>query len=172
MAGIPGHAPRRYTREEKLALVTEIDRRYQAGEGTLRKIASALGTTETSYHNWRNAGIEPLESLALEQPKVRRAFTRAERARFVNEIESMRGEGLSIESACRALGISETAYRRWKRDGEPLPTMRSVNLTALVPLPHPVAAMPTETLTVIAPSGHRVEGLGIESAAALLRALA
>lgn len=172
MAGIPGCAPRRYTQEEKIALVTEIDRRYQAGEGSLKNIARVLGTTETSYHNWRNAGIEPLDSPANEQPKARWAYTRAERVRFVNEVENMRGEGLSIESACHKLGISETAYRRWKRAAAPSVTMRPVELTALVALPQPVSVMPTETLTVIAPSGHRVEGLGLESAAALLRALA
>lgn len=172
MAGIPGQAPRRYTQEEKIALVTEIDRRYRAGEGTLRKIASALGTTETSYHNWRNAGIEPHELPEAEHDKPRKAYTRTEREHFVNEIENLRGKGLSIESACHTLGISETAYRRWKRAGEPLLTMRPVELTALVALPHPATAKSNETLTVIAPSGHRVEGLGIESAAALLRALA
>lgn len=58
MAGIKGCPPVRYTQEEKVALVTEIDRRYRAGDGALRVIAASLGTTETSYYNWLKAGIE------------------------------------------------------------------------------------------------------------------
>lgn len=114
---------RTYTMEEKVALVSEIERRYRAGEGTLGSIARSLGTSDTSYHNWVRAGIGATPA--------------------------------------------------------PAPVMRPVEVTALVPvapstlsLVAPHVASVTETLTLVSPSGYRVEGLAIESAAALLRALA
>ncbi len=111
-------APRTYTLEQKLALVTEIERRLRTGEGTVRAIAESLGTTDTSYHNWVKAGI-------------------------------------------RASA----------------PTMRPVEVTAVVPFsrsaltvaPSPKAA-PAQ-LALVAPGGYRLEGLCVETAAALLRAL-
>lgn len=52
-------APPIYTAEDRVALVTEIQRRFAAGEGNTRAIASSLGTTETIYHNWVKAGGRP-----------------------------------------------------------------------------------------------------------------
>ncbi len=112
-------APPAYTTEERVALVTEIQRRFAAGEGSLRAIAASLGTTDTSYHNWVRAGIRPA-------------------------------------------GV---------------PAMRQLEVTALVPAgpaaltlaPAPKAA--PVPLTLVAPGGYRLEGLDVEAAAALLRAL-
>lgn len=112
-------APPTYTTEERLALVTEIQRRFAAGEGSIRAIAASLGTTDTSYHNWVRAGIRPA-------------------------------------------GV---------------PAMRSIEVTALVPAGPaaltlaPAAKAAPVQLTLVAPSGYRLEGLDVEAAAALLRAL-
>ena len=59
MARDAGRAGRPFTAEEKLELVTEIARRYCAGEGSLQAIARKLGTSDTNYHNWVRAGIRP-----------------------------------------------------------------------------------------------------------------
>lgn len=112
-------APPIYTPEDRVRLVTEIQRRFAAGEGTIRTIAASLGTTETSYHNWVKAGVRPA-------------------------------------------GV---------------PAMRPIEVTALVPAgptaltvaPPPKAA--PVPLTLVAPGGYRLEGLDVEAAAALLRAL-
>jgi hypothetical protein len=55
--------------------------------------------------------------------------------------------------------------------------MRPVEVSASLPVPSTALTIFTpkpapETLTLSAPGGYRLEGLGIESAAALLRALA
>lgn len=110
--------PPTYTHEQKVALVTEIERRVLAGRGSLRAIAAELGTCDASYNNWIRAGIKA-----------------------------------------------------------PVPTMRPVEVTALVPvgpsaltLVPPAKAAPAQ-LTLVAPGGYRLEGLCVETAAALLRAL-
>ena len=113
-----GAWPRSYSGAEKFALVTEIERRFRAGEGSLQAIASRLGTCEASYHNWTKAGIRPV--------------------RPVDEVP-----------------------------------LRPVEVTALVPVTEQEPAAPSRTpLSLVAPGGYRLEGLSVESAAALLRALA
>ena len=112
-------APSVYTVEERVALVTEIQRRFATGEGSIRAIATSLGTTDTSYHNWVRAGVRPPDS----------------------------------------------------------PPMRPIEVTALVPAgpaaltlaPAPKAA--PVPLTLLAPGGYRLEGLDVQAAADLLRAL-
>lgn len=171
MPGIPGCAPRRYTHEEKVALVTEIDRIHRERGGPLRAIAAELGTTDTSYLNWRRSGIEPLPE--SKRHPVRRIFSQAEREEFLAEVDRRREQGETVESACRGLGISDKSYRAWRAKAR-LP-MRPVELiTALVPVqPQAIVESPVpHALTLIAPGGYRIEGLTTESAAALLRALA
>lgn len=175
MAGIPGCAPRRYTHEEKVALVTEIDRRHRIQGDPLRVIANQLGTTDTSYSNWRKAGIEPVK-----EPRRAEAnhppYSATERERLLAEVDCLRGQGLSIVKACATAGISNKSYRKWKDDLAPPSAMRPVEITALVPVARAPVPMVTskpapETLSLLAPGGYRIEGLSVESAAALLRAL-
>lgn len=176
MAGNHRWTPRTYTLEEKIALVTEIDRRYRSGDGSLRAIATALGTTETSYCNWVEAGIKPSPAPGSHTLRI---YSPAEREQVVAEVTRLRGEGQSLRSACHAAGVSDNSFRRWRADTAPPSAMRAVEVTALVPvapaaqsLATPRSASAIETLSLIAPGGYRLEGLGIESAVALLRALA
>lgn len=172
MADIRHKKPHTYTAEERIALVTEIDRRQRAGEGTRVAIAAALGTSDTNYYNWVKSGIEPASaSLPL---AVSRIYSSSEREKRLSEVELLRRAGESIASACRQVGISGKSYRRWKADLFPSPVIRPVEVTSLVPLAdaHAIAASVAETLVLHAPGGYRIEGLAIESAAALLRALA
>lgn len=157
---------RQYTIEQKLSLVTEIERRYRAGEGSLSAIAEALGTSESNYHNWLRAGIRPAK-----KPAAPRQYSPEEREQVRAEVDRLRGEGLGLEAACKAVGIAETTYRKWRDDATPL-TLRPVEVTALVPLAHPTPAPAALGLTLVAPSGYRIEGLAVETAAQLLRALA
>lgn len=115
----------------------------------------------------------------------------AERERFVREVDRLRAAGKSQEVACKAAGISADSYRRWREELAPIPAMRPVEVAArppemmaLVPAapqaltlapPRPAAdghLVPVRGLTLVAPGGYRVEGLAVETAAALLRALA
>jgi transposase-like protein len=168
MPGIPGCAPRRYSHEEKVALVTEIDRLHRERGGQLKAIAAELGTTITSYLNWRRSGIEPPPE-PKKQPN-RRAYPQEERRRLLAEVERLLEEGKTLAEACRVAGISDESYRRWKLDAHPV--IRPVEITALVPILSEPRRTSPDTLTLSAPGGYRLEGLSIESAAALLRALA
>ena len=179
-------AARTYTVEERVALATAIARRYDSGEGSIRAIALTLGTTESNYYNWRRAGLvreAAVAEPAPAPPAARRFYTEAEREALLAKVDELRAGGRNMEAACRALGIADSSYRKWKAAGAPLPTMRPVEVRALVPVPMPTAlalAPPRPAgepvalagLVLVAPGGYRVEGLGVEAAAALLRALA
>ena len=170
MAGKVGTALRTYTLAEKTALVTEIERRFQAGEGSIRAIASQLGTCEASYYNWTKAGIK-----AASQPV--KPYSSDERELLQAEVDRLLASGMNTTAACEAVGIAPNTLRRWRQDGDGEPEFRAVGVTALVPsTPGPlVVTAPAQApayLSLVAPGGYRIDGLGIETAAALLRALA
>ena len=71
--------------------------------------------------------------------------------------------GWSLAAVARAVGVSIGSVRNWRR---------SSAASALVPVVvTPSRAIPPAALTVVAPSGYRVEGLDVPTTAALLRAL-
>jgi transposase-like protein len=164
-----------YTPEERAALVTEIDRRYRAGEGSVKAISEQLGIAGSNYYNWLKVGIRPTRPPA---PAVAaRKYEPAERERLVAEIERLRDEGVPGKTACKQVGVSHTSYLEW-RQTRPHP-MRPVEVTALVPVaptaltlapPKAVVNAPV-SLSLVAPGGYRIEGLAVDTAAALLRAL-
>lgn len=148
---------RAFTLEQKAALVSEIARRYCDGEGSLQAIAQKLGTSDASYHNWVKAGIRPAG-------RVARVFSAAERERLIAEVGRLQADGQGLSSACREVGISDESYRRWREDAHSINGMRPVEITAVVPAaPSALASYrpsTTEALTLMAPSGYRIEGLG------------
>ncbi len=78
-----------------------------------------------------------------------------------------REQGAPWAVIARETGLDVRKLQRWQsqtRRASPVPVLRPVEV---LPAPEPVPA-----LTVIAPSGVRVEGLGLEQAAQLLRLLA
>lgn len=178
-----GTMPRLYTLEEKTAIVTKVETLLRAG---LNKTAAieAAGTNSASYANWVRAGIRPTQRPA----PVKRSPE--EQARLVAAVQAHLTEGLTVSAACREVGIREERFYLWRKQLAPPPPMRPVQLeagaevTALVPVlsaaitfaPSPPEAEPPAPpmagLALVAPSGYRIEGLGVETAAALLRALA
>lgn len=123
---------RTYTLEEKTALVTEIDRRYRAGEGALRTIAASLGITDTNYYNWLKAGIRPVKMRPVEVTAV-------------------------VPAPVVAPAVAPPA---------PAPVPASAPTTTVT------VASVASSLTLVSPGGYRIEGLAVETAAQLLRALA
>jgi transposase-like protein len=172
-----------YSRAEKSALLAQIDRLYQAGGRTYVSIARELGLGDTSYHRWLSQGIKPARARApvVATPVSPRVFIAAEREQMVADIDGLRARGNSMKSACMAVGISDKSYRNWKEALAPRLPMRQVEVTAMVPAPTaglaltlvpPMPAAGAPALTLVAPGGYRIEGLCIETAARLLRALA
>jgi len=170
-------ARKSYSPAEKSAFVAAVERLYNAGGRTYASIALELGLHESSYHSWVRQGIKapppaPIVTTAL-APRV---FEPAERERLLVEVDRLRGRGHGVRSACRTAGISEKSYRNWKAAAAPALPMRVVEVTALVPtVATALALLPPKsvapTLTLVAPGGYRIEGLAVETAAALLKAL-
>jgi hypothetical protein len=85
------------------------------------------------------------------------------RAQIVAFAARAREMGWSLSMVARVVGVSVGSVRNWRRESP---------VTALVPVvvtPSRVGERPA--LTVVAPSGYRVEGLDVATTAALLRAL-
>lgn len=179
---------RQYTLAEKQALVAEVERLYAQGGTSYVAIARQLGIGESSYHSWRTAGIQAASTPTSPEeiaPLPRVAYDAAARKAKVEAVEQRLAAGQTQEAACRAESIQAKTFRHWRqqRDGQPCapaPTelpLRQVAITALVPAfaahaePVPVAPLPL-ALSLVVPGGYRLEGLDVESAARLLRALA
>lgn len=170
---------RMFTPAEKALLVGEVESRLRTEGGSVRSIAQALGISDSLYYVWVKAGIRPPGS---SQPDAARHRTDAERAAVVARVDAHVAAGGNVRPACRAAGVSEKSYRRWKEKLAPPPVMRPVEVTALVPVapaglpaitfaPAAAESVPAP-LTLHVPGGYRLEGLDVASAATLLRALA
>lgn len=165
-----------YSLAQKVALVAEVDRLYRGGGRTYTSIAQELGINDASYHSWVRQGVKA--ALPPASPTTRLPYAPADREVLLAEVDRLRGLGQSIHAACRASGISEKSYRTWRDVAAPLAPMRPVEVTgsmpsttmalALVPpRPAPIAA----AFALVAPGGYRIEGLSVEAAAQLLKAL-
>ena len=167
-----------YSAAEKSALVAEVERLYRVGGRTYPSIARELGLGDSTYHNWVKRGVKPTAP-AIGERVMAAPYTAADRTKLVAHINALRGEGQAIAPACHAVGISPKSYRKWREDAAPtapFAVMRPVEVTVLVPTAMsfvptaPPATAPA--LALFAPGGYRVEGLSVEAAAQLLRALA
>ena len=70
----------------------------------------------------------------------------------------------------RTLGLSEGVLRRWQRSGKKVPRPHASLLRPISIKPAPISDQ--KHLCLVTPSGMRLEGLTVESAAELLRRLA
>jgi hypothetical protein len=85
------------------------------------------------------------------------------RARIVAFAAQARAAGWSLPRVARAVGVSVGSVRNWRREPP------AAALVPVVVTPRPI--IEPAALTVVAPSGYRVEGLDVATTAALLRAL-
>ena len=83
------------------------------------------------------------------------------RARVVAWARGRRAAGASWEEIKRELGQQFDTVRRWCVDGS--------ETKALVPVRVVAAKVPSRTLSVVSPTGFRIDGLTPAEAAALLR---
>lgn len=88
------------------------------------------------------------------------------RAEVINYASERRRCGDGVRKIARALGVSPESIRRWTTPG----TIRQTRALVPIVVRDDDDATPGP-LTVTSPSGYRVEGLTLTSAAALLRAL-
>jgi hypothetical protein len=88
------------------------------------------------------------------------------RAEIIGYARHRHAAGVSVRAIAAATGVSAESVRRWlaARAGRPV---------GPAPLPVEVLAPPgADGLVLVTPAGHRLEGLRVATAAALLRALA
>ena len=93
-------------------------------------------------------------------------YPRELRERATAWAERQVAAGVTIAAIARAIGMDPERVRRWL-----LPTSRRVRQRDLVQVAVVPAVTATRTMSVIAPTGYRVDGLSVEDAVALLRAL-
>jgi len=190
-----------YTPAEKAALVGEVQRRQRSEGLSAGHIAHQIGISSASYYSWVRAGVRAPESALTVQAAAGKASSAALRAKAGRRYDAGRRDALLAEVAARreageglgailkSLDLGRKSYARWLECERPMPAFRAVvvedapsELTpaaatvALVPIAEADQAISTPTgpalLTLVAPGGYRIEGLAVDSAAALLRALA
>jgi hypothetical protein len=87
-------------------------------------------------------------------------------------VDAARGEGQAWWGIAEALGLSESALRRWRADDDGHEGVAPLPVEVIADEATVVAAWPTRSIggvmTLVSPSGYRVEGLGVEQLAALL----
>lgn len=87
-------------------------------------------------------------------------------------VDAARDEGQAWWQIAAALGLSESALRRWRADDDGGEGVALVPVEVIVDEAPVGAARPTGgiggALTLVSPRGYRVEGLGVEQLAALL----
>ncbi len=91
-------------------------------------------------------------------------YDTALKKRVIAFAEAKRRDGRSWADISSELGIAFETVRRWCVATDGVHRMREVHVVA--------ERSVQRVVTVLAPSGHRVEGLSLHDAAALLRALA
>lgn len=97
------------------------------------------------------------------------AVPRALRARLASHAQSRRRAGAGWWTMGRELGVSGSTLQRWCAKA-PRPALRPVRV-ARVAARERVVERSERGLVVVTAAGHRVEGLDVDEAAALLRAL-
>lgn len=178
---MPKRTKKTYTLEQKAALVAEVQRRYNVGGRTYKAVTDELGISESNYFAWaktylaQGPELPPAPPVAVptvtKKPRPPRPYPPAERQRLAAVVEGFLAQGLGTEAACKAAGVSDSTYRKWRIAAAPPPIMRPVEITALVPAMAATAQVPDASLRLVTPGGYRLEGLSISSAAELLRAL-
>ena len=105
-------------------------------------------------------------ALARRSGRARTNYPPELRRQIIETTRSLRDGGWSWHSITEALGLSEKALRhlmkRWENSNQQ-DSMRPVTIAA-----RPV---PTTRLTLTSPNGWRIEGLDVDTAAALLAKL-
>lgn len=92
-----------------------------------------------------------------------RRFPAELRAELVEAVHQLRAEGRTWKGIGDALGVTPQTVRRWSVE-------RAAD-APLVPVEIAAGREREDGLVVVSPHGYRVEGLSLEQAAALLRAL-
>lgn len=101
-----------------------------------------------------------LRALSAHRPAPGKLYAVDTQAHVVEFARARRAEGASWQEIAGELGMRFDTVRRWCVRA---PTMRAVEVVAEAPR--------TTGAAVVSPSGHRIEGLTLDEAIAVIRAL-
>jgi hypothetical protein len=113
----------------------------------------------TSRQGWRVRA-----AIASHRPERGKRYSPELRARILAFAASRREEGTSWETIAIELGLSTETLRSWRSTGPPAGSQ------AMVPV-HVVPERDGRGVIVVSVSGHRIEGLSLDDAVYILRAL-
>jgi hypothetical protein len=103
---------------------------------------------------------------ALGRRGLRQRVPDAVRREAMGYVEEARRAGRPWSEITATLGLSKSALTRWRRsEGPGEPALRRVRVA------REAATAPQRALAVLTAAGHRVEGLSLAEAVALVRAL-
>lgn len=103
------------------------------------------------------------------RPDKRRRYGDALKTRVLDWLVRSEANGGSELEASKLLGIKTWRIRTWRRNAAVV-TAREPEQLALMPIA--MTMLTATTIVVVAPSGHRIEGLSLEQAVAVMRELA
>jgi hypothetical protein len=113
----------------------------------------------TSQQGWRVRA-----AVASHRPERGKRYSPELRGRIVAFAASRREEGASWESIAIELGLSTETLRSWRAAEAPSGSH------AMVPV-HVVAERDRRAVSIVSVGGHRIEGLSLDDAVYVLRAL-
>ncbi len=102
-------------------------------------------------------------ALTTHQPGRGKRYPRELKARIIDHARARRGAGASWAHIAEELGLAFETVRRWCKATE------SRSSRSLVPVL--VSEADERAVSVVSPAGHRIEGLTLQQAVAVLRAL-
>jgi hypothetical protein len=105
------------------------------------------------------------------RPDRRRRYPDELRRRLVDWVQRAITAGLTEADCGKLVGIKTWRFRCWRATPELATTKEQREPLALVPIAITTTAS-SAGISLVAPSGHRIEGLTLEQAVALLRELA
>jgi hypothetical protein len=108
--------------------------------------------------------------IAKLRPDKRRRYSAALRARILDWVDRAVAAGMLETECSKALCVKTWRFIMWRRSDERALKTESESL-ALVPIEAPLLPV-ASGLSLVAPSGYRIEGLALDQIVALLRELA
>ncbi|MBM3271121.1 MAG: transposase [Candidatus Sericytochromatia bacterium] len=163
-----GVGSRTFGARERAEIIEAIERGAEQGR-SVGATARDFGITGSVYYSWIRERARTDRGSAAPVPgsgpasRSRRRVSADEKERLVAEMRHRRDRGESIQAVALATGLHENTCYRWLRRPV-MPAFRPVEVVVAEPAPPP-------RLSLTAPGGYRIEGLDVETAARLLRAL-
>ena len=114
-------------------------------------------------------GKQIRSGVAKLRPDKRRRYPDELRARILDWVGRATAAGMMEHECSKAIGVKTWRFTLWRRAAMAKPKEESL---ALVQIETPQVELGPSSLSMVAPSGHRVEGLVLAQVIVLLRELA